>query len=142
MKVNFAEVAGYNNVPTVIVNTTPHMIRFKDHDGNIVEIPSDSNYIINAKAVEEDLGNGLVTTKFIGTNEGEALIEQIQKEARDYLINAYGEVGRYFELRIVGSIIAAQAYPMKVVGMTPYSGYERVAPAEKLMSTEKFTVYL
>ena len=134
MKINFAEVAGYNDIPTLIINTTPHMIRFKDHNGNVVEIPSNPDYILNAKAIEEDLGSGLVTTKFIGTSEGEALIEQIQKEA--------SEIGKYFELRIVGSIIAAQAYPRRVVGMTPYPGYERVAPAEKLMSTEKFTVYL
>lgn len=41
----------------------------------------------------------------------------------------------------VGSIIAAQAYPGQVVAMTPAPGFERVPPAEKLMSCEKFTTF-
>lgn len=45
-------------------------------------------------------------------------------------------------LRIVGSIIAAQAYPGEVVAMTPAPGYERVAPAEKRMNPHKFTIFV
>lgn len=129
---NFVATRGFEGIDTLIVNTTPHLIRFVDHDGNIVEIPSNEDYVLNAKAVERDLGAGLVTTEFVGTPEGEALIEQILQEAG----------GFNGPIRIVGSIIAAQAYPEKVVGMTPANGYERVAPAEKRMSTEKFTVFM
>jgi hypothetical protein len=42
---------------------------------------------------------------------------------------------------IVGSIIAAQAYPGQVVAMTPAPGYERVPPAQKRVNPDKFTVF-
>jgi hypothetical protein len=42
---------------------------------------------------------------------------------------------------IIGSIIAAQAYPGDVVGMIPVPGYERVAPNEKRVLPDKFTVF-
>ena len=77
MSSNFVVTRGFEGIDTLIVNTTPHLIRFIDHDGSIVEIPSNENYILNARAVERDLGAGLVTTEFVGTSEGEALIEQI-----------------------------------------------------------------
>ena len=132
MNNNFAIVRGYNGIDTLLVNTTPHMIRFIDHVGEVVEITSNENYVLNARAVERDLGAGLITTEFIGTPEGEALIEKILQEAAAF-------VG---PIRIIGSIIAAQAYPEKVVSMVAAKGYERVAPVEKRMSTEKFTVFM
>jgi hypothetical protein len=42
---------------------------------------------------------------------------------------------------IVGSIIAAQAYPGSIKAMIPCEGYERVPPTEKRMRPDKFTVY-
>jgi hypothetical protein len=42
---------------------------------------------------------------------------------------------------VVGSIIAAQAYPGLVVAMTPAPGYERKPPTEKRMRPDKFTVF-
>ena len=42
---------------------------------------------------------------------------------------------------VVGSIIAAQAYPGLVVAMVPAPGYERRPPAEKRMRPDKFTIY-
>lgn len=44
-------------------------------------------------------------------------------------------------LAVVGSIIAAQAYPGRVVAMTPVPGFERVSPAEKRMRCDKFTTF-
>lgn len=44
-------------------------------------------------------------------------------------------------LRIIGSIIAAKAFPGVVFGMTPAKGFERVAPAEKRMNPSKFTTF-
>jgi hypothetical protein len=42
---------------------------------------------------------------------------------------------------IVGSIIAAQAFPGRVLAMVPAPGFERVPPAEKRMRDDKFTVF-
>ena len=124
----------FESVGAVVVNTTPHAIRFQDLDGSIVEVPADPSMLLNAKAVEEAVADDLVTTRFVGTDEGRALIGRIQAEAGVEYPGA--------KVRIVGSIIAAQAYPGRVVGMTPAPGFERVAPAEKRMRPDKFTVFM
>ena len=66
-------------------------------------------------------------TKFTGNDEGRAIIAAMKAANPDAVI--------------VGSIIAAQAYPGEVVAMTPLPGYERVAPAEKRMNPHKFTTF-
>lgn len=105
----------------LLVNTTPHPITFEEA-GVPVSVPTSK--LLNARAVEESAGEfggvSFVKTSFVGTPEGEALIEAIRQEAPDAVI--------------VGSIIAAQAFPGKVVAMTPMPGFERVAPAEKRMN--------
>ena len=122
-----------------VVNTTPHPISFLNKEGETIIVPSSvapgertSPWVVNAKAVEERVGDDLVRTVFVGTPEGEAILDQLEQWAR--------EEG-HDNLRIIGSIIAAQAYPGRVLGMCPAPGYERVAPAEKRMTTQKFTVY-
>ena len=122
-----------------VVNTTPHPINFLNKDGETVIVPSSvapgektSPWVVNAKAVEEQVGDDLVRTVFIGTPEGEAILDAIETWAREEGIE---------NLRVIGSIIAAQAYPGRVLGMCPAPGFERVAPAEKRMTTQKFTVY-
>lgn len=123
----FVKIAG-----KVVFNTTPHDICF-DVDGTVVTVPK-SGVILNARPEEIQVGEDLVETRFVGTEEGAALIEEI-KEAHAASANAE------LPLRIVGSIIAAQAYPGKVVAMPPAPGYERVSPAQKRMNPHKFTIY-
>lgn len=127
-KLIFAKIEG-----KVVVNTTPHDINF-DVDGTVVTVPK-CGALLNARPTEVSVGDDLVTTKFVPTEEGQALINAIkaQHAASD---NAA------MPLRIVGSIIAAQAYPEQVVAMTPAPGYERVAPAEKRMNPHKFTIFV
>ena len=112
----------------MIFNTTPHPISFGVGD-EVKEVPT--SVLINASSSEEVVkvegGVQFVRTKFTGNEEGHALIAAM-KEA-------------YPEAIIVGSIIAAQAYPGEVVAMTPLPGYERVAPAEKRMNPRKFTTF-
>jgi hypothetical protein len=59
--------------------------------------------------------------------EGLAELEQIETSLPDVLI--------------VGSLVSAQAYPGRVVGMTPAPGFERVPPDQKRMSIVKFNVF-
>lgn len=115
----------------LIVNTTPHPITMQSPDEELVIVPT--SVLINARAEEYAVNDLFVRTAFIGTNDG---IETIQK-----IKEAYKTTGEEAKLIIVGSIIAAQAYPGEVVGMTPVPGYERVAPAEKRMSCSKFTIF-
>lgn len=117
-----------NNV--TVVNCTPHSITFEDA-GNLINVPSDPAYIVNAR-VEETVhvinGVEFATPKFVPCQEGYNIINRI-----------HNECGK--EVIIIGSILAAQSYPGLVYGMTPVPGYERVAPSEKRMRCDKFTVY-
>ena len=122
-----------NNV--TVVNATPHPIRFKDLTGEIVTIDSNLEYLINAEVqeeitVDEDLGFGIEFTqpRFVATEDGWGIVSRIRKE--------HG-----MDAVIIGSIIAAQAYGGAVCGMVPVPGFERVAPAEKLMRVDRFTRY-
>lgn len=114
-----------------VLNTTPHPITMQDMDGKLVVVPT--TVLINAKAEEKQVDDLFVETVFAGTVEGTAIIREIEE--------AYQEARCAERLVIVGSIIAAQAYPGKVVGLCPVPGYERVAPAEKRMRCDKFTVF-
>lgn len=114
-----------------VLNTTPHPLTMQDVNGELVTVPT--SVIINAKAEEKQVNDLFVETVFIGTPQGTETIRDIEgtfmeTECTDILV-------------IVGSIIAAQAYKGKVVGLCPVPGYERVAPSEKRMRCDKFTVF-
>jgi len=111
----------------VIFNGTPHPITF-GVDGDTVTVEPDE--IISARPIEQVAGTAgdvtFVRTVFEGTDEGREIIAR----ARACGANI-----------VVGSIIAAQAYPGEVVSMTPLPGFERRPPAEKRMNPHKFNVF-
>lgn len=110
-----------------IINTTPHPIIFRTTNGTEFTVQP-CGFLLNAKAVETPAGerNGvqLVKTQFVGTPEGEAWLSE---QPSDVLI--------------IGSIIAAQAFPGKVLALTPAPGFERVPVNEKRMNPDKFTIF-
>lgn len=116
-----------------VFNATPHSITFWKEGWEDVEIV-ESDVVINAKPVEVadgclQVAGGkvhLVRTSFVGSEDGKDIIRLAHRHGADL---------------VVGSIIAAQAYPGLVVAMTPAPGYERVEPALKRMNPDKFTVY-
>lgn len=110
-----------------VFNATPHSIRFWREDwSEPVEVETDA--AINAKPVETlvktENNVQFVKTDFVGDDTGKSIINEVTQG-----------------VLIVGSIIAAQAYPGKVVAMTPAQGYERVAPDQKRMNPDKFSVF-
>lgn len=132
-----------------VVNTTPHDIAFLDFNetkvpvlrvgenkldqllqgrsfAELVIVPSDKACILNAKAIEKRISEHLVTTEFVSTKDGEILLDLIF----DTIDKPY----------VVGSIIAMNAYPGRVVGMIPVPGFERVPPDQKRMRCDKFNV--
>ena len=120
-----------------IVNTTPHPLNFLSPEGEKVVIPTSvpegektGFAVINAKAVETDVAPHIVETIFEADESGQEIIAGIKETFKEQ-----NEAGN---LMIVGSMIAANAY-IDVRGMCPAPGFERVPPAEKLMSCEKFT---
>lgn len=120
----------------VVVNTTPHPVTF-DFNSNIEVVGSDKDWLINARVEEQPVGDSglFVRSNFVAAPDGWGKIEAIEEwfaATPDY---------QGCTLVIVGSIIAAQAYPGRVFGMTPAPGYERVAPSEKRMRVDKFTTF-
>ncbi len=116
-----------------IINVTPHPIRFQSskEEKEIYEMPP-CGVVISATPVEEPAGRHpsgaeLVRTCFIPTPEAEEALTKLEQEWPDAVI--------------VGSIIAAQAFPGRVFALVPVEGFERVPPAEKRMRDDKFTVF-
>lgn len=126
--INF--VAFSNNV--VVVNTTPHPVTIQDVNGSLISVPT--SVLINAKAIEKQVSPLFVKTEFVGTDEGREIISSIKESFNQNAVA--GET-----LVIIGSIIAAQAYPGEVAAMTPVEGFERVAPDQKRMRCDKFTTF-
>lgn len=117
-----------NNV--CVVNTTPHPITMMDAvTEELVTVPC-SGVLINGTPETVPVGNLFVKTVFRGNEEGREMVKKIEEAF-------HGE----HTLVIVGSIIAAQAFPGKVAGLVPVPGFERVAPAEKRMRTDRFTIF-
>lgn len=127
MKYNFTTFG--NNV--AIINTTPHSVTIQDTDGTPITVPS--SIILNAKAEEKQVSDLFVKTVFVPTEEGKTIISEIKKAFKSQIGTG--------TLVIVGSMIAAQAYPEDIVAMTPVPGYERVKPADKRMRCDKFTTF-
>ena len=88
--------------------------------------------LVNARPVEEPAGihpSGaeLVRTRFVADPASEEALSRLEAENPSAII--------------VGSIIAAQAFPGRVVALIPVAGFERVPPAEKRMRDDKFTIF-
>jgi len=115
-----------------IINTTPHSIRFWSPAWEEPKIVEPCGIIINAAVKETEVkshieGVTLVKTEFVASKASEEALEKLEKENPGAVT--------------VGSIIAAQAFPGRVFALCPAPGYERVAPAEKRMLPDKFTIY-
>lgn len=105
-----------------VFNATPHVIVFWDPDWDVpIEVETDT--VINAHPVEKivarDENTTFVHTYFVGSPKGEARAIQALRDGADV---------------VIGSIVAAQAYPGLVVGMTPAQGYERVGFVDPLLA--------
>ena len=112
----------------VIVNCTPHPIRFQDNDGGVVEVQP-SGYTLKATPQEiaagERDGAELVRTTFVASDEGTRELLSIER----------------LDALAVGSIVSAQAWPGRVFALVPVEGHERKPPAERLYRCDKFTVF-
>ena len=118
-----------------VVNACKHPLTFgnpdnpKD-DAGIVVVPP-SGVVINAEMRSEAVGTKAGAELFKVTiwqdPASTADVDRLEQEHPDALI--------------VGSLIAAQAYPGRVVAMVALPGFERMPPDQKRMNPRKFTVY-
>ena len=114
-----------------MINVTNHPIRFQSATGEVYEV-APSGIVIDARFQEEMVGSHssgvqLVRARIVPTSVAE---EQLKKL----------EAAHPGEL-IVGSLIAAQAFPGRVVAIVAAEGFERVPPDQKRMRDDKFTVF-
>ncbi len=116
---------------TVVYNMTPHSLQFwvggeeeivvAPSDGVLSAAPHTKNILINSRYT-------LVSVKFQALNVGREMIERIKNERADALI--------------VGSFIAAQAYPGDVVAPVPYEAKRDSEPMlKKVVRSDRFTVF-
>ncbi len=114
----------------MIINATPHPIAFQDEDGNLIIVPM-SGKTLKADAIETVVrtahGKTFVKSVFVPSKEGTKELEALERE--------------FPEAIIVGSIISAQAFPGRVVGMIPTAETVRAAPAEKRFRMDRFTTF-
>lgn len=115
---------------TYIFNVTPHDLNFVMSDGEVVRVQSDG--VVNAAPSTTDIEvtnkYTLVSVKFYPTQEGSELIENIRRKDADALI--------------VGSVLAAQAYPGLVVTPVPYAkGSSSFDKRLRLVRSDRFTIY-
>jgi len=115
----------------MIINTTPHSIRMQNAAGEVFEV-APCGVLINAKATEMAAGRHLsgaelVKVSFIADEANKAALDRLETENPGAII--------------VGSMIAAQAFPGRVVAMIAAPGFERVPPDQKRMRDDKFTTF-
>lgn len=114
-----------------IINVTPHPVTLQDQAGRVYTIEP-CGVLVNARPVEEPAGlhpsgAALVRTRFVADPASEEALSRLEAENPGAVI--------------IGSIIAAQAFPGRVFAMVPAPGFERVPPAEKRMRDDKFTTF-
>jgi hypothetical protein len=119
-----------SDVTKRFINTTPHPINLEVND-EVVVIPP-SGVLLNATAIEvpsrlHASGAQLVGVRFESSFESEQVLDKLESENPNAVI--------------IGSIIAAQAFPGRVFATIPCLGYERVPPDQKRMRSDKFTTF-
>lgn len=125
-----SKIVAAKNRGVTYVNVTPHEIRLAWPDGEDFTVPP-SGVVVSAHPQEEVVtvrkNVTYVATRFLKDYEMLQLLDDIEE--------------MYPDAVVIGSIIAAQAYPGRVVAMVPVPGFERVPPSQKKMRADKFTVF-
>lgn len=115
-----------------VVNTTPHAVCMTNSDLTMQTTVPVSGVLINAKAVTSSVDSGISGVKYQHTS---FVADQ------DTMDTLKAFKTQYPDVVIIGSLIAAQAYPGLVVAMVAHPDYMRVAPQDKKMLIDTYTVY-
>ena len=127
----YQSIWGSSRRRKIILNATPHPVTMVSQEGEVYTVEP-CGTLINARPVEEFAGTHtsgaeLVRTRFVADPASEEALARLEQENPGAVI--------------IGSIIAAQAFPGRVLAMVPAPGFERVPPAEKRMRDDKFTTF-
>lgn len=115
-----------------LINCTTHEITFRNKAGEDVVVPA-SKYTLKADTIEKvidvyDNGLTFVEPTFVPSEKGTEELNELEL--------MYPEVDIF-----VGSMMSAQAYPGRVVALTPTSDTIRALPKHKRYSANKFTIF-
>lgn len=123
----------------VYINTTQHPINmaFNDNSDEVYVIPQ-SGLFTNAKSIHKIVSKKCVKgIEFVETSFEK---DNLVKEELDILRNMFHDRG--YEVIIIGSMVAAQAYGSLVKALTPCTGYEKVnETSKKRMRLDKFIIF-
>lgn len=122
-----------------IYNVTPHDLMlwydFGDEGGGLFTVPSDG--VVNVQSRRQTVHHGkgykLSRVTFVPTEAGDKLIEEIRKRISKGKENAL----------IVGSVLAAQAYPEHIVSTIPVKGREirKLSGQPRLVMAQRFNTF-
>lgn len=115
-----------------VVNTTPHAITMTTADQSITASIPPCGALINATAVAQPVPSGIAGIKFQKT------FFKADTTTTDTLMAFHA---KYPDVVVIGSLIAAQAYPGLVAAMVAHPDFMRVPPADKKMLVDTYTIY-
>jgi hypothetical protein len=126
------EIKAYELNGKTFVNVTPYPISFMINESpkkpkTILPSGIKIHVLREEPAVYEKDGAKFCNLQFVGTRGGNAILAEIKKQYPDAII--------------IGSLMAAQAYPGDIVALCPAEGYERVAASERLYRVDRFIVF-
>jgi len=115
-----------------VVNTTLHDITFRRSGiEDFLQTVPPSGTVINAvpftDTIEVANGVSIVRTKYEGNPDGFKFLKDIPMDS---------------SIIIIGSIIAALAYPGKVKSLIAWKGYKQLPPHERVYVYNKFRVFI
>lgn len=123
-----------------LVNLTPHSIRMRDPLTNRDWLVEPSGLVISAGSRDRTVSRfsdgsdqplvQLVETEFLPNPEEAEKLAQLHEQM-------LGQ-GRYL---LIGSTLAAQAYPGQIVSLIPIKGLERVPTAQRVARSDKFRIF-
>ena len=125
-----------NGITTIagvkVVNTTPHAVTMCNADLSVIATVDPCGSLINATAVATPVDSNISGVKYqkTGFNADPDTMKVLQ-DFKDC----------YPDVVIIGSLIAAQAYPGIVAAMVAHPDFMRVAPQDKKMLIDTYTIY-
>lgn len=115
-----------------VVNTTPHLITMTDKNLSFIANVDPCGVLINAKPVATPVVSNIPGVAFQRTGF------QADADTLD-MLSAFKAV--HPDVVVIGSMVAAQAYPGLVVAMVPHPDFVRVHPQDKKMLIDSYIVY-
>jgi len=113
-----------------IVNATGHEITFEDDRGRVIKVPP-TKYILSVKSeevvVRKQNGISLIRRTFYPKQEAIEQLEEIKRLHPGKLV--------------VGSILAAQAFPGEVYSLVPAFGFETAAPIHRRAEANRLVTF-